>query len=503
MAIREAKTKYGTYVGEPSGITTVTVFKGIPYAKPPVGGLRWKDPQPLDVPSNPDSLEPIHADRFAKCAVQYMFSETDPANKEGYTAIAPIGEDCLYLNIWTPAQSPDDKLPVMFWIHGGGFIGGGSFSSFICGEQIGKRGVVLVSIAYRLGIFGFLAHPELTAEGERKSSGNYGTLDQVAALKWVHENISGFGGDPDNITVFGQSAGAESTQLLCSSSLSKKFVNRAIMESGPSMLHNDLLDIMSLGDAEKFGSDLIRAMGFTSIEEARNVDAESIQATCGKAMFEVLKLTNPFVLTPIVDGYVVEEHPGLTAAKGNISDIEYIVGHTDEGGLDMKMKLDAYEPWLESYGEIKQELENALSVKTQEDLDKVNPDGSRGRLITSCHAFCETRCKNSGKPSYYYYFARPLPGDDAGAAHTAEVYYVFNCLNNNWRPYIGADYELANAMIGYWTDFAKNGNPNGEGRPEWEPYNPDSPRRMEFMDAPEMKDVEIPRWQRLLIDLAK
>ena len=504
MALREAMTKYGKMIGAPSNYSMVSVFRGIPYAKPPVGELRWKAPQPLDVPDNPESVEPRVCHSFAKMAVQEVFPLDMGPNKEGYCYPEPMSEDCLYLNVWTPAMKADEKLPVMMWVHGGAYIGGHSYSSNINGEIFGKQGVILVTVAYRLASFGFLAHPELSAESEQGVSGNYGTLDQIAALRWVHENIAAFGGDPDCITVFGQSAGAHSTQILASSPLSRAMVRRAILESGASMGGCELLPMRTLKEAEELGGKMLEAIGVVSIEEAREIDAIDLLHRMTKAQLDMsggnfLDL----YFTPNIDGYVLEERLGQTVVKGSCSDVEYLLGHTDEGGLDFPMPFEAYPAWLDSFGNARAEIEQALGIESQADLDKINPAGFRGALITASSAFCEARAANSGKPTFSYYFKRPLPGDDQGAAHSAEVFYVFNCLNFNWRPYVGTDYEIANALNAYWTNFAKTGDPNGDGLPTWEPFDPAAPARLHIEDGIAMEPVESEPWQRALIDYAK
>lgn len=504
MALREAMTRYGKMIGAPSNISTVSVFRCIPYAKPPVGDRRWKEPEPLDIPDDPSAVEPRLCHSFAKMAMQMTMPLDMGPNKEGYTYPEPMDEDCLYLNVWTPAIKPDEKLPVMVWIHGGAYLGGHSYSSSINGEVFGKKGIILVSVAYRLTSFGFLAHPELSAESPHGVSGNYGTLDQIAALRWVYENIAAFGGDPCNITVFGQSAGSHSSQILASSPLSRDMVRRAILESGASMTACELLPMYPLADAEEFGVKIFEAAGISSLEEARALDARELLNRLVRAEFA---MNNGNILdlhfAPNLDGYVLTERLGASISSGVADGIELMLGHTDEGGLDFPMPLEALPHWLAQFGEDAGELERLLDVKTQEELDAVNPAGFRGALVTASSALGESRAERGAKPSYYYYFKRPLPGDDQGAAHSAELFYVFDCLNNNWRPYVGRDYEIANAMNDYWANFAKTGDPNGEGLPSWEAFDPAAPARLRIEDDIAMEPLEHPAWQRFLIDKAK
>ena len=503
MVMREVMTKYGKLIGSPSNYSFVSVFRGIPYAKPPVGERRWKAPEPLDVPDDPEAVEPRVCHTFAKMCVQDIFPVDMGPNKEGYCYPEPMDEDSLYLNVWTPANSPDDKLPVMFWVHGGAYLGGHSYSSTMNGEVMGKNGVILVSIAYRLGSFGFLAHPDLTAESAEGTSGNFGMLDQIAALKWVYENIAAFGGDPDNITVFGQSAGAHSAQVLASSPLARPMINRIILESGASMAQSDLLPIRTLAEAEQLGVDALEAAGISSIEEARALDAIELCARMrptgwifGPGVVDGLRYT------PNIDGYVLEEPISTTAVEGRLGDISIMTGHTEEGGLDFPMPLDKLPAWLEGFGDDAEELGKLMGVETQEDIDAINPTSFRGRLVTASNALGEVRAAQ-GKPVYYYHFARPLPGDGVGAMHSAELFYVFNNLTYNWRPYVGVDFEIANTLNAYWCNFARTGDPNGEGLPQWDAYDPAAPAKLYIKDGVGMVPVEIAPWQRLLIDIAK
>ena len=503
MALREAMTKYGKLIGAPSNYSFVTVFRGIPYAKPPIGERRWKAPEPLDIPDNPEAVEPRLCHTFANMCVQDTFPLDANSVREGFCYPEPMSEDSLYLNIWTPANSPADRLPVMVWIHGGAFLSGHCYSSTINGEIMGKNGVILVSVAYRLGAFGFLAHPDLTAESPDGSSGNYGMLDQVAALTWIYENIEAFGGDPGNITVAGQSAGAQSAQILASSPLARHMINRMILESGPSMAHSDLLPIRTLAEAEQLGIEALELAGISSIAEARELDAEEIR----RRMSPTCWLGAPGIMdglrfTPNIDGYLLEKPLGTVAAEGLLSGIDIIAGHTNECGLDLPMPLENLPAWLETFGSEGAELANLMNVKSQSDIDAINPTGFRGKLVTASLALCESRAEQ-GKPAYYYHFARPLPGDNAGAIHSAELFYVFQCMNNNWRPFTGEDYEMAHVLNAYWCNFARTGNPNGEGLPQWNTFDPAAPALLHIDGGIDMEPIDIAPWQKLLVDLAK
>ncbi|WP_242875597.1 carboxylesterase/lipase family protein [Anaerobium acetethylicum] len=430
MSIVIAATKYGRIKGiEEQGYT---VFKGIPYAKPPVGELRWKAPQPVE------SWEDIYmADCFSCKSVQEN-SNDGFYKKEFYGNPAyevPISEDSLYLNICTPAEQTDEKLPVEFWIHGGAFMGGYGSEMEFDGEALCKRGVILVTINYRLNIYGFLAHPWLSAENERGISGNYGTLDQIMALQWVYENIGSFGGDRDNITVSGQSAGAMSVQTLVSSELTGNMIAKAIMQSGGSYgkgLHRDML----LEEAMKFGERFVAETGAGSLEELRGMTTEELTPAIGKFMGEMFQTGGGLVLIPNIDGYVLKDGYYSLIDRDAIKDIPYLLGSN----------------------------KNDIFV-TEEDLES----GHKGNLFDGTIAFSQKREAFHHKPAYVYYFTRQLPGDEAGAFHSAELWYTFGTLDRCWRPVTEEDYQLSDRMLAYWTNFMKTGNPNGESLEEWKP----------------------------------
>ena len=266
MPLTQVTVENGRLQGVPGNVPAYTVFKGVPYAKPPVGPLRWKAPQPAE-----DWTGIRLADRFSCIAYQGAHTPEFPYTKEFYPVEEPMSEDCLYLNVWTPAQSADERLPVLFWVHGGAYTGGYGFEMEFDGEGFCKRGCILVTINYRLGVLGFLAHPELSAESERGVSGNYGTLDQICALHWVRRNIAAFGGDPDNITVFGQSAGAKSVLTLITSPLSRGDIAKAIPMSGGG-IGCFAIDDTPLAKAEKTGLALQELAGAQSLEELRRME---------------------------------------------------------------------------------------------------------------------------------------------------------------------------------------------------------------------------------------
>lgn len=424
------------------------VFKGIPYAKAPVGELRWREPQ------KPESWEGVRkADHFEKISMQELPNDENPITgrykKEFYSDaeyIPPMSEDCLYLNIWMPREKSEEGYPVAFWIHGGGFGGGYSSEIEFDGEKYAQRGVILVTVEYRVNIFGFLAHPWLSAENEQHRSGNYGILDQIAALNWVYDNISAFGGNPDKITVFGQSAGSMSTQVLVSSALTKGKIAGAILQSGLSCCE-DILATPSLKEEEEYGELFVQCTGAKNIDELRNMTTEELMRA--RAQFDGLmwKTGKGLVMVPNVDGYVLKESVKQVWAKGEMHRIPYMLGVvTDDLG------------------------------STQEEVKAKKP----GVLLEECRrwaAGCEE--KQIGN-AYLYYFSHELPGDDWGAFHSSELWYMFGTYERCWRPMTGEDQKLSEEMVADWTSFIKNGNPQVSGDKSWECYSSGNPFVKQF-----------------------
>lgn len=418
--------------GKIQGIHTETpgvyIYKGIPYAAPPVGDLRWKPPQPV-IPWEGVKV----ADTYGLAAIQpprqpgsfyYIEFFTDDGHQ--------TSEDCLYLNICTPEPGKTDAgLPVAIYIHGGAFASGYCYEKqFLGGEEWAKHGVILVTINYRLNIFGFLAHPDLSSESPNGVSGNYGLLDQIAALKWIKNNIQQFGGDPNNITTIGQSSGAMSVQSLVTSPLSKDLMQKAILQSGGGVSDRSMLGGSQLAVAEKAGKDLMEFGGNKTLEAMRTVSAEDIL----DLMNRYRKEKRMGMMSPVVDGYVLTNNFSEAARTDKIADITYIIGFNTD---DM------------------------------------------GGLKSGLGQFCKLREENGGK-AYAYEFARALPGDTAGAFHSAELWYVFNTLSNCWRPFTEGDYALSDYMVDAWTNFVKYGDPNGKDKEVWRPYTEENQQFMVF-----------------------
>jgi para-nitrobenzyl esterase len=419
----------GKVVGVMTPTKGTVAYKGIPFAAPPVGDLRWKEPQAV-VPWEGTKV----ANKYGAAAKQVTWDPESFYGKEWRASgSVPFEEDCLYLNIWTPAAGQTDKkLPVAMWIHGGGFREGFAFEPEMDGgEEWAARGVILVSVTYRLGVLGFFSHPLLSAESPHGVSGNYGLLDQIAALKWINKNIRQFGGDPNNITVFGQSAGAGSVQALCASPLSRHLISHAISMSGGG-LSKFRLASTDFDTVQMANKDLMDYCKKTTLKEMRALSFD-----------ELLKMSNdyaaatkkPIFFAPVVDHYVSDGPFDEEARAGKIADIPYMFGYTANDLFDM--------------------------TKAIED-------------------FCALRAEKSSKPAYAYLFARQLPGDSSGAFHSADLWYVFHSFRYSWRPFTTGDNALSRQMVDYWTNFAKFGNPNGAEEGNWTPYTAQDPKFMEL-----------------------
>lgn len=433
-----------TQYGDIQGIEHEDCFeyRSVPYAKPPVGNLRWKAPQPLD------TWDGVYqATVYANKCMQET-KESEPYNKDfnaGPQYQRTMSEDCLYLNIWVP-KIHEGKCPVALWIHGGAFMGGYATESEFDGTPYAKRGIIMASVEYRCNIFGYMAHPWLSEENDMHISGNYGTLDQIAALNWLYENIDAFGGNPEDITVFGQSAGAMSVQTLVSSKLTTGKIQKAILQSGGSYgigLHRDI----SLDEQEKYGQMFTDMLGVKSMEELRSIPAHEIENAVGPWFGQVMPITKGLFLTPTMDGYVLDDGYYDIMNKARIADIPYMIGA------------------------------NKDDIDVQGMEGNIHPDTM---LLKGSIDFSKKLEEIGRKPAYVYYFTRELPGDHWGAYHSAELLYMFGTLDTCWRPWEKRDYDLSERMIDYWSNFIKTGNPNGEGLPNWQPCSKDNQTLMLF-----------------------
>jgi para-nitrobenzyl esterase len=429
----------------------LAIFQGIPFAAPPVGDLRWRAPQPV-VPwggvRKADAFSPI-------CPQLRSYPEDAP--------VEPQSEDCLYLNVWKPITAPTSRLPVMVWIHGGGLQSGSGSIPLYAGDQLARRGVIVVTANYRLGVLGFLAHPDLTRESGHDASGNYGLQDQLAAIRWVKQNIGAFGGDSDRVTVFGQSSGAISISALVASPLARGLFQRAIGQSGGLFEPMRMLPIFALPGAERSGVEFVSRAGVSSIRELRALPVDKL-------------LPLSFTTTAIVDGHVLTRPPYDTFVDGQQNDTPVLLGsNRDEGEYFLRgrtiTRANLRQEIARSFPPV---ILNAMGVReATDDADAHAAAGVFNRDIRfrwDMWAWARLSTRH-GVPAYAYEFARQPPAGSIyaglGATHGTEMSYVFGHLDPPTLPWTAADRRLADAITTYWTNFAKNGNPNGRGVPPW------------------------------------
>jgi len=474
----QVKTRQGIVEGkEDAG---VHAFLGIPYAAPPVGDLRWKAP----VPATKWNGVRKTTDFGPHCMQGRVFGDMNFRDSGG-------SEDCLTLNVWVPAKPASAKLPVMVWIYGGGFVSGTTSEARQDGTHLAQRGLVVVSMNYRLGVFGFLAHPELAKESGRNSAGNYGLLDQLAALHWVHDNVAAFGGDPNNVTIFGESAGSFSVSTQMASPLAKGLFERAIGESGAAFSRSGL-SFESLAAREEKDSKLVKEkLGVSKLAELRAVPAEKLLEAFGKPGPQA------FAFGPDVDGYFLPESVPAIFAAGKQNEVEVLAGwNRDEGSFEI-----AYSPQKPTAESMKANAEKDFGDKAAEFL-KLYPTDTPERVLRSAQdyagdrfiafstwAWMEAQSKTGKQPIYRFRFDLGPPPASAnapelGAYHSSEIEYVFGQLDSKagvpWRT---EDRELSELMQKYWTNFARSGDPNGAGLPKWPVYSGADGWSVMFLDA--------------------
>jgi para-nitrobenzyl esterase len=435
----------------------VQAFKGIPFAAPPVGALRWKAPQPVSPWKGVRQ-----AAKFGPRAMQLPLFGDMVFRSDG------VSEDCLYLNVWTPAKAPrGGKLPVLVYFYGGGFAAGDGSEPRYDGASMARHGIVAVTVNYRLNVFGFLAHPELTAESPHHASGNYGLMDQSAALAWVRKNIAAFGGDPERVTIAGESAGSWSVSAQMASPLSKGLIAGAIGESGALL---GMRPPPALAQAEKTGSDFAALAGAASLAELRAMPAEKLlQAT-----------SKPGAPWPgaIVDGYVLPRPPAAIYAAGEQARVPLLAGWNSAEGWAGSLfgKLPVTE---ENFTAVLQKLYGDQAEAARKayagDVGQAATDLASDQFIAyGTWKWIDTHARNSGKPTYRYYYTRPRPATKAGgpaaegAGHSVEIEYALGNLDyNQVYAWTAQDREVSRQMQSYFVNFIKTGNPNGKGLAQW------------------------------------
>lgn len=510
FATDRVKTANGVVESTAPAKDGVRSFRGIPFAAPPVGDLRWKEPQPVKNWKGVRNADKFGAHCMQRLGGDYWFRSD------------AMSEDCLYLNVWTPAKSGREKLPVLVYIFGGGFAQGDGSEPRYDGESMARKGIVAVSINYRLGIFGFFSHPELTKESAHHASGNYGLLDQVAALRWVQKNIAAFGGDPRHVTIAGESAGSISVSALMASPLSKGLIAGAIGESGALIA---TLPPHPLAETEQNGVKFAQAAGASSIADLRALSAEKI-----------MQLTTPagrgagaapagaaagISFGPNLDGYFLPQTLEQIYSAGEQAKVPLLAGsNSAENGA--ASVLGQNEPTVENftaaihrlYGDNADQVLKVYAPTTPEEVTQAATDLASARFIAfGTWKWTELQAANSGEPVYRYYYTRPRPGTipgrgpapavpppgagdgggrggngaagrggagggrgvatgPRGASHSSEIQYAMGNLDlDNRYAWDADDRAVSETMSSYFANFIKTGNPNGPGLPEWPAYS--------------------------------
>lgn len=462
----KVKTESGVVQGKTSLDGTIQTFLGIPFAAAPVGDLRWKEPQPVKPWKGVrEATEFAHHCMQGPIYGDMKFPDPGPS------------EDCLHLNVWTPTKSATAKLPVMVWIYGGGFQAGSTSEPRQNGEFLARKGVVVVSMNYRLGIFGFFAYPALTKESPHYASGNYGLMDQAAAIEWVKRNIAAFGGDPSNITIFGESAGSFSVSAQMASPMAKGLITEAIGESGAFFDRNP--KEKTLAASEAVGAKFASEIGADSLAKLRAMPAQ--------ALLDAVMKGDPFLFWPNVDGYFLPESVEKIFAQGEQAHVPLLAGwNRDEGswqeffGKDAVTKENFIAKVKQDFGDHADEILKVFPSDTEAQIKQ-----SAGLLSTAdfigygTWKWIEMQSQVDDLPVYRYEFdeAPPAGADNnrpaAGtlAYHSAEIEYVFGTLKSKNLPWSEGDYELSDMMRTYWANFARTGNPNSSGLPFWPQYD--------------------------------
>jgi para-nitrobenzyl esterase len=502
----QVKVANGVLEGTLNAATGIRSFKGIPFAAPPVGRLRWRPPQP---PADWDGVR--KADHFGPQAMQRrMFGDM-------MFRSAGMSEDCLYLNVWTPAKSAQDRLPVLVYFFGGGFQAGDGSEGRYDGESMARRGIVAVTVNYRLNIFGFFAHPELTRESPHHASGDYGLLDQTAALRWVQKNIGAFGGDPRQVTIAGESAGSISVSAQMASPLARGLFARAIGESGSCL---GALTPVPLSEGERIGVRFARNAGADTLAALRAMPAKELLAATAKPGTPWFPLT--------VDGYFLPKNPLAIFADGEEAKVPLLVGW-NSGEMNYRAVLGREEPTLANFEAAVKRLypddwEQALKVykpSASEDVIRVATALASARFIAfSTWKWADLQGKTGGRPVYRYFYAHPRPATGSesageadrrrggesprpwrGAVHSAEIEYALGNLSQNhvyaWTP---DDYKVSETMESYFANFIRTGDPNGDGLPDWPVMNQGSAVRFMRLDVHSHAATERHRDRYLFLD---
>lgn len=499
--IRTAVTENGLVRGIEAADPRITAFKGIPFAAPPVGDNRWRAPQPCK-----DWEGTLEAYRFAPISVQDTPGLGDDIYCREWHVDPDIAmdEDCLYLNVWTSAKSTDEKQPVLVWFFGGGYQWGYTAEMEFDGERIARRGITVVTVNYRLNAFGFLAHPDITAQ-QPEAPTNFGHLDQQAGLRWVIRNIEAFGGDPDDITIAGQSAGGGSvlSQMTCPDNFGsfQKAVIHSAMIRDPYGSENTIRQ-KTLAEAEEDGVKLFEFLGVKTLEEARKLDPLFIRekyneyAKNNSRMATVID--NKFCFGDPIELYMKNEHARVPVMSGNTGDefLNFINAESDDDFIDKVNSI---------LGETSKEFL---------ELDEVwKKDGNKYAIVNGIECTVKSVFQENHKygntQNYYYRFDSDIPGwDNPGTFHSVDLWFFFETLAKSWRPFTGKHYDLARHMCNYYCNFIKTGDPNGldangEEMPHWDTYSKENPNSMVFSSEGSYIEKDDSKFNKILIDKIK
>ena len=468
----EEKTYIEVTGGKIEGVTNtagdIRIFKGIPFAAPPVGDLRWKTPKPVEPWGGVKMCDTWGPSPMQTKPAPFMFWSSPFLIPE-----EPISEDCLYLNVWTGAKENQEKRPVLVYIYGGGFRSGGSACPIYDGEAMAKKGVVFVSINYRVGVFGFFAHPELTQEASYHASGNYGILDMIAALKWVKQNIAKFGGDPNNVTIAGQSAGAFGVNYLTASPLARGLFHRAIAQSGGSFFSRPGRPFATLDEAEEQGLSFAQSLNCKNLAELREKSSEEILQAQGGTSW------------PIVDDYLIVSSIFDVYARSRQNDVPLLLGWNKDDKLMLQpQKPDTFRVHMQNrFGDMADEFFAVYPSETDAQSAQSQFDMSRDETFgIQVYTWARMQSQTGSAKTFVYNFNRELPAHSPetafGAFHSGEIVYAYDNLFTLDRPFEQVDHKIADIMSAYWVNFATSGDPNGSGLPKWEVFSPESEQIM-------------------------
>jgi len=471
-----AETQFGKVSGMLTPDGKIKVFKGIPFASPPVGDLRWKRPMPPTPWKDVKVCTTFSASPMQpKPAPFFVWSE------EYLIPTEPISEDCLYLNVWTSNQENKKKKPVLVWIYGGGFSSGGSACPIYDGEAFAREDIVFVSINYRVGIFGFYAHHEIDKNNDGLGSGNFGILDQIEALKWVKKNIANFGGDPENVTIAGQSAGSMSVNCLVATPLAKGLFNKAIAESGANFTRGNTSKDLAVEASDKYAL----LFGKSTLEEMRKIPAE-----------ELLKKTSG-IRGIYVDGIVLPEHVLDIFQNKNENKVTLLTGWNQDEGISMGKPKDAASFTNEMKVQYKANAEKLLNFypgRSDQEAAASQKNLARDMTFGMQNFAWSNIAVENGSKVFVYRFKKLVPEDKEGskysAFHTGEVPYAYNNLKFVNRPFTNTDHALAKTMSQYWINFIKTGNPNGNQLPSWPLYTKEGKNIMIFDEVTKSGKIE-------------